>query len=101
MTLNPSSEGRRYSMEQFRYRLYTERKDNLKQLVSKYFQGFTVILAEGYWEGIGEPSAIIELVIEGTLTQVIHIEAVIQDIKIVNEQQSVMVTREPVEVEFK
>ena len=35
------------------YRLYTERRDNLATLASRYFDGFTLIQAEGFlaWRG--------------------------------------------------
>lgn len=45
------------------YRILTEDKnrDRVINYVSKYFKGFTVFTALGYWQGKQEPSLIIEI----------------------------------------
>jgi len=71
------------------YRIYTERKPNLAEIANKYFEGFTIIEAKGYWQGKPEPSAVIEIIADessrGTVTQLAY------DIKHTNNQQAVLV----------
>ena len=35
--------------------------DKIKQIVSRYYDGFTIILATGYWKGAEEKTAIVEI----------------------------------------
>lgn len=84
------------------YRIYTE--SNLEfdktaiSFVSDYFEGFTVIHAKGYWQGQAEDSLIIEIV--ATPQDRIRIVQIAQNIKSANGQQAVMLTIQPIEVEF-
>ena len=73
------------------YRLYTERRSNLAELTSRYFDGFTLIDAVGYWEGNAEPSAIIEVI--GTSFDYARVFALARDIRETNGQQSVYLVR--------
>ena len=74
------------------YRLYTERRANLAELTSRYFSGFTLIDAVGYWKGNAEPSAIVEVI--GTSAD--YADTIIElahAIRIANGQQSVYLVR--------
>jgi hypothetical protein len=78
-----------------KYTLYTETKDNLTDLISKYFKGATINNTNiGLWEGKKESCTKIELIIEETLQNSIKLESLISDIKAVNEQESVLLTKE-------
>lgn len=35
--------------------------DKIKQIVSSYYDGFTIMLATGYWKGNEEKTAIVEI----------------------------------------
>ena len=76
------------------FTLYTEDRDNLLTLVSRYFAGATLINATGLWEGQTELSKVIEIV--GTLADLQKVVFLAGDIKEVNEQQSVLFTYAPV-----
>lgn len=69
------------------YHVHTEDRSNLAELTSKYFQGFTLMHAQGYWDGISEPAAIIEIATDDK-SQII---ALAEDIKRTNMQQAVMI----------
>ena len=43
------------------YRLYTEYRANLDTLASAYFKGFTVFEGAGYWSGLAERAAVVEI----------------------------------------
>lgn len=82
----------------FRYRLYTENKniDRLHELIGSSFDSYTVFAGQGVWHGGKELSIVFELILEGSsvlslLKQTANI------IKEENQQQAVLVTREPVE----
>lgn len=82
----------------FRYRLYTENKniDRLHELIASSFDSYTVFAGQGVWHGDKELSIVFELILEGNsvlslLKQTANI------IKEENQQQAVLVTREPVE----
>lgn len=35
--------------------------DKIKEIVSRYYDGFTIIIATGYWKGKEEKTAIVEI----------------------------------------
>ena len=72
------------------YRIYTENKnlEQIKEIVSKYFAGYTIYRASGFWEKVEEQSIIIEIL---TNDQSL-ILAVAKEIKSYNKQQVVLVT---------
>ena len=76
------------------WRLYTEHRGNLTMLVSRYFSGATLIAAQGLWQGLVELSTVIEIV--GTGADLQNIVFLVGDIKVVNNQSSVLVTYAPV-----
>ena len=73
------------------YRLYTERRVNLAELTSRYFDGFTLIDAVGYWQGNAELSTIIEVI--GTPADYVRVFTLARDIRKTNGQQSVYLVR--------
>ena len=84
-----------------RYRLYTERKLNLRNLVTKAgFQGATIYDTSGIWEGQVEESAIIELIADPTFENQMKIGILADTIKKVNKQDAVMLTMENVQMKM-
>lgn len=86
-----------------RYRIYTEHKnyDEIVKLVSQHLDGATLYpLNKGIWRGIVEDSLVIEHLGDGTEKTVKTVYRLAKDIKKYNNQESVLVTRELVDVEF-
>lgn len=75
------------------YRIYTEDKVGLVQLISRYFAGASIIDAIGVWQGGTELARIIEIV--GTRTDLQRVCDLAGDIKVANQQSSVLVTWAP------
>jgi len=73
------------------YRIFTERKPNLARLASRHFDGFTLTEATGYWQGQPEPSAVIEVILDGHPDDKARVYALANLIKHENLQQSVLV----------
>mgnify|MGYP001571364098 CR=1 FL=1 len=80
------------------YRIFTEKTNvDLNPTINKYFDGYTIINAQGYWKGISEHSVIIEIVapIDSDLLQLDEMDKKITllaiDIKYVNKQESVLI----------
>ena len=48
------------------YRIYTEtipeKSDLLTEAISKFFEGFLILKANGFWKGVKENSQVIEIV---------------------------------------
>lgn len=76
------------------YRIFTEDKNRneVEDIISKYFPGFTIISATGYYEGQKENSLIIELAISamGDINKVYRIARLIKEN---NNQEVVMVQK--------
>ena len=71
------------------YRILTEDKPNLASLASRYLDGFTILYGTGYWRGVAEDSAIIEV---DTVDE--HkVLALASDIREYNHQEAVLVQR--------
>lgn len=77
-----------------RYRIYTEDKPNLQELVGAEFESFTMFLAEGVWRGESENSAVIEIL--GHAGDRPKVLQVAERIRVTNDQTAVLVTSEPV-----
>lgn len=77
-----------------RYRRYRE---NIIEIVSRYFDGFTIVDAIGYREGKPEHSIIIEIIAENELPK---IRAIADEIRIANKQECVLVSSVDCRVEF-
>ena len=75
------------------YRIYTENKnkEQVISLLNNYLGDFTVFEATGYWNRQGEDSLIIEIIGSKNITSVIH--EIATKIKIMNQQQAVLVTK--------
>jgi len=71
------------------YRVFTETKPGLAELVSKRFDGFTLVPATGYWLGEPEQSTVIEIVTDDGWS----VFELAEDIKEVNGQDAVLVER--------
>lgn len=76
------------------YRLFTENKnyEQVKKLVCKYFDGATIIKAEGIWQGESEHSLIIEIC-WGVITSKNEIDQLCYAIKKLNQQDKILVQR--------
>ena len=75
------------------YRLFTENRqyDQIKKLVCEYFDGCTLIKAEGIWQGKSEHSLIIEIDDQYKCWE--KIERLCFAIKKLNEQDKILVQR--------
>jgi hypothetical protein len=75
------------------YRLFTEDKNRkeIEAIVGRYFDGFTVIPATGYWKGERERSLIIEISSETDEESSVRLLA--GEIKQYNHQQAVLIER--------
>jgi hypothetical protein len=74
------------------YRIFTERRGNLAALVGARFEDFALIEARGYWRGVPEDAAIIEVAEEG---EDLHeaVMALAAEIKATNNQEAVLIQR--------
>ena len=74
------------------YRIFTENK-NLKEIeaiVSKYYEGFTLLKSEGFWRLQKENSLIIEIVTDDSDKL---IEDMAKEIKTANNQEAVLIQK--------
>lgn len=78
------------SAECITYRIYTEYKPGLSELVMRYFAGATIYDGIGIWADGRELASIIEIV--GVRSDLQRIADLAGDIKTVNHQSSVLVT---------
>ena len=85
-----------------RYLLYTEdlgNSDQLSTIVNCYFDGCTFHNGNrGIWQGISEASLIIELITDNPQDD--KIDSLVNDIKRINSQESVMVITDNVNAKF-
>lgn len=81
-----------------RYSLYTEDKGNIGKLTSEYFLGFTLFSGVGFYKGLPEKSIKIEVLLESSDDT--KVEQLIDTIKGVNKQQSVLMIKEVVASEL-
>lgn len=82
------------------YRIYTENvgRRQVAELVSKYFKGFTILDATGYYKGQAERSMVIELMASDHQSHVIRFLSKVIAQK--HNQECVLVTEAPVKGEF-
>ena len=73
------------------YRMLTEdiNRDDILELTSNEFDGFTIYKATGYWQGVGENSLIIEVISENDIAD--KWQALAETIKANNKQQAVLI----------
>ena len=73
-------------------RIITENNPLLPDIVSRYFEGFTMYNARGFWKGKPESSMIIEIDTEGSeYNPLARINSIVDDIKTKCNQESVLV----------
>lgn len=77
------------------YRIYTERKADVLPRARKYFDCFTLYDAFGVWKGNTEYSAIIEVIGPANW---LAVKALATEIRIAGNQESVLITEQPVTV---
>jgi len=74
------------------YRIFTEDKntESLEKLLNKYYEGFTLVKATGFWRLQKENSLIIEIITDDA-------EAIInklaKDVKELNQQEAVLIQK--------
>jgi hypothetical protein len=68
------------------------------KLFGHFFRGFSVQKLTGFWEGQQEESICIEVIVPPTKREIF--DEVAERIRVQNEQQSVLVTSEPIEASF-
>lgn len=87
-----------------KYRIMTEDKnrDGIRAILDKEFPGYTLIPGLGCWKGVLEPSLTIEVLPSGQCEHCVPdiVRDIAQRIKQVNKQESVMIERQEVEVDF-
>ena len=80
-------------MNRIFYRLHTEDRENLPGLVSNYFECYAIYKGIGFWRGIGEHAACIDII--GAEADVVKVQNLAHCIKSINEQEAVYVTATP------
>ena len=84
-----------------KYRLYTERKNEEKvmAMAKEFLPGFTVTFGRGMWQGQEEDCMVLEFAdFNGGFRNAFF--ALAERIKVLNEQEMVMVTEEEVRLTF-
>lgn len=72
------------------FRLYTEQRLNLRDIVTLYFPGATLFPAAGLWHGQTEPSTVIEVI--APASDVAQVRALADHIRKANAQDCVILT---------
>lgn len=73
------------------YRLYTEDRANLRDIIARYFSGATVFHADGLWLDCVEPAAVIEIIAADDATARLQVHTLATYIACENQQSEVMV----------
>ena len=83
------------------YRIYTEKKNlnQIKTLLGKWFDAYTIIESEGAWKGDHESSIIIETIFNGEVNRK-RVYAIAEEIKRLNKQDAVLITEQEIEVKL-
>ena len=74
------------------YRIFTEDKNKkaIEKIINKYYEGYTLYKAEGFWRLQKENSLIIEIITEDPAAKV---NKIAKEIKAKNKQQAVLVQK--------
>jgi hypothetical protein len=73
------------------YRIYTEDTNiNLSPVVMKYFDGFSRFAGQGWWMGEREFSQVYEILTEDNEEEHQLIQRLVEEIKFVNKQETVL-----------
>ena len=89
-----------------KYTLYTENKNikSIKGILNLFYQGYTIINTLGYWQGKKEKSLKIEVITEKTEKDLIYnkiaLNCIIETIKKINNQQTILLTTESIKADF-
>jgi len=83
------------------YRLHTEDKmdDSVEQIVSAYFDSFTILHSTGYWKGSREGSLIVEIVSSSPVAYT-NLVKIAKQINRLNDQDCCMITRSEVTMDL-
>lgn len=83
----------------YRYRIYTEYINNhiVRDIVSKYFDGFTMYTGMGIWANEHEANLTIEIITD-VESALVDVEVVCREINQANRQECSLVTVEKVDV---
>jgi len=73
------------------FRIFTQYKSKLPEIVSRYFDGFTLTNSLGFYNGSPESSCIIDIDCSGIENPLSRMMSVIEDIKYECCQQEVLV----------
>lgn len=79
------------------YRIYTEAKPDLDGIVANLMDGATITYGEGLYKGAYENAAVIEYIAPDTRESDELVSALAAEIARVNEQESVLVLKLPVQ----
>jgi len=86
------------------YRLYTEdiNRDEILELTEKSFPEFSILTGQGSWQGQTENSLVIEIIQGNEVDNILEaVDASIfllaANIREMNDQQAVMVTKQPIQ----
>ena len=75
-------------------RIVTENHRLLDSIVSRYFDGYTILYGRGYWKGQAESSVVIEIDSIGADYNIMaRIRSIVSDIKALCKQESVLVQK--------
>ncbi len=74
------------------YRIYTEdlKRQEVLAIITKYYQGFTIFEATGFWKLKEEKTIVIEIISKDSA---INIKQICEELKTLNEQESVLVVK--------
>ena len=75
------------------YCIRTEDRPNLAALVGELFDGFTIYTGIGYWRGVSEGAACIEII--ASLEDAYKVDTLAGRIRSTNRQESIYVTSTP------
>lgn len=75
------------------FRVFTEdvNRPKIEEIAGKFFHAFTMMPAQGVWNGQKENSLVIEVIGDKRLEEPVNLMA--QEIKLANRQESVLVQR--------
>lgn len=80
------------------YRIYTEDKNEqlIIELCNEYFDAYTLYYTVGYWKGKRELSLVIEIITEDMPQKYGKVQGLANEIKILNNQEAVLITEQEI-----
>lgn len=76
------------------FRIHTENQHQLAACVAQRFDCFAIVQGTGYWKGIAEQSATVEIIADEDRRA--DVEALASDLRFIFSQEAVYVTSHPV-----